>query len=82
MGIPPKKSRSTRPQGQDKSSTEDTGSASIRRSITATNRVTIVPTAAEDVQLVKKTQRGEILLEFRRTAKVAMEMQRTKLRMR
>ena len=34
----------------------------------------------EDVQLVKKTQRGEILLEFRRSTDVATETHRSKLR--
>ena len=34
----------------------------------------------EDVQLVKRTRKGEILLEFRRSVKVASETHRSKLR--
>ena len=34
----------------------------------------------EEIQFVKWTQRGEILLEFRRSAEVATEMHRFKLR--
>ena len=56
----------------------------MRKKLPRPDAVIIKPTEKlsidEDVQLVRRTQNGEILLEFRRSAEVSTKMHRSKLR--